>query len=128
MTDADRPKLLLDAHISGTKIGAVLRDDGYDVFALDEHRVLDGLDDEKVLELAARDGRIVVTFNVRDFVPLLQEWASGGRSHNGCILLEGIRQNEFGVIVRSLRQWLALALADRPKREDWLDVTVILGR
>lgn len=124
MTDADRPKLLLDAHVSGTKIGGVLRNREYDVFALDEHRVLDGLDDGKVLELAAREGRIVVTFNVRDFVPLLQEWGSSGTSHNGCVLLEGIRQNEFGVIIHGLRQ----CLSDRPRREDWLDITVILGR
>lgn len=102
----------------------MLRGDGYDVCALDEHRVLDGLDDNKVLEVAAREGRIVVTFNVRDFVPLLQDWASSGTSHNGCILLKGIRQNEFGVIICGLRRWLA----DRPKREDWLDVTIILGR
>lgn len=74
-------RLFLDAHISGRVIAAALRERGHDVRAADEERSLDGWDDARLLELAAGEDRIMVTFNVRDFPRIVGEWAAGGRHH-----------------------------------------------
>jgi Domain of unknown function (DUF5615) len=101
-----------------------LRRRGHDVFALDEHRELDGLPDADVLALAARDRRILVTFNVRDFAPILRQWAEAQRSHAGCLLLVGIGQHEFGVILDRI----SAVVAKRPGQRDWADRKIFLGR
>jgi len=77
-------KILLDAHISGKTVGRALSEGGHDVRALDSE--LEALSDPQVLELAAVEGRVLVTANIRDFEPLLREWAGEGRPHAGVIL------------------------------------------
>ncbi len=111
-------KLLLDAHVSGKRIGSRLRERGHDVRAADEERDLDGLDDAGLLELASREGRVLITFNVRDFVPLLVERSAGGRSHAaGTILIpNSIRHEEFGAITAAIQRALGTA-----GKEDWND-------
>jgi CheY-like chemotaxis protein len=49
------------------------------VLALDEHPDLRALSDQEVLALAASEGRILVTFNVKDFPELLRDWAGTDR-------------------------------------------------
>jgi nucleoside-diphosphate-sugar epimerase len=44
-------RLLLDAHVSGRRIGAALRERGHEVLAVDEERDLDGCADEDLMEL-----------------------------------------------------------------------------
>ena len=117
-------RLLLDAHVSGHAIGRGLREFGHDVLALDEHRELEGLDDPAVLELAALEERILVTFNVRDFPDILQQWAGEQRSHSGCAIVVGIPQNEFGLILRLLTH----ALRARPDQAAWENLPVFLTR
>ncbi|MDE3076779.1 MAG: DUF5615 family PIN-like protein, partial [Chloroflexota bacterium] len=70
--------------------------------ALDEHRELEGIDDPGVLALAAHDRRILITHNVQDFPDVLREWAEGGHEHAGCIILVGVRLDQFGVIIRCI--------------------------
>jgi hypothetical protein len=117
-------RLLLDAHVSGHAIGRGLRNAGHDVLALDEHRELEGMDDPAVLELAALEERILVTFNVRDFPDILQRWAGERRSHAGCVIVVGIAQNEFGLILRLLTR----ELMARPDQAAWEDLPVFLTR
>jgi NAD(P)-dependent dehydrogenase (short-subunit alcohol dehydrogenase family) len=117
-------RLQLDTHLSGRAIGRALRKAGHKVLALDEHRELEGLDDWTLLELAAEEERILVTSNIQDFPDLLQQWAEEGRSHAGCILLVGLAQNEFGLILRRL----TAAMAARPLVSQWQDLTLFLGR
>jgi hypothetical protein len=93
---------------------------GHDVLALQE---ADGatraLDDELVLGLAADEERILVTRNSRDFAPILVEWARGGRSHAGCILIWSLDHAEPGAIVAAI-----LRLLDRsPGVADWRNMT-----
>jgi nucleoside-diphosphate-sugar epimerase len=116
-------RLLLDAHISGRVIGRRLREAGHDVLALDEHRALESLDDPLVLELAAQEERILVTFNARDFAEILQRWAVDGRSHAGCIIVVGVAQDEFGLMLR-----LADAFAARPDQSIWRDLPIFIAR
>jgi hypothetical protein len=117
-------RLLLDAHVSGPSVGGPLGDRGHDVRALDQEPELEGLDDEEVLALASDDSRILVTHNVADFPGILREWAAGGRSHAGVILVYGIRHGEFGLIVRGIERWLKA----RARQEEWADFAAVLSR
>ena len=117
-------RFFLDAHVSGRRIAAALRETGHNVRAADEERALDGMPDADLLALAAVDGRILVTFNVRDFPRIAGEWAEGDRHHAGCAILVGIDHSEFGTILRVLQD----ALAARPRQEDWLDYTTFVSR
>lgn len=117
-------RLLLDAHVSATRIAAPLRDRGHDVLAVDEHRSLDGASDEDLLELAAREGRVMVTFDVKDFPGIVRRWADAGRSHSGCAIVVGIGLNEFGATLAALDRDLAM----RPRQEDWRDYTGYVAR
>jgi predicted nuclease of predicted toxin-antitoxin system len=78
-------RLLLDAHVSGPKVGRRLEENGYDVRARDQQPALEGLDDDDVLALAAPEHRIVVTHSVHDFPRILREWAAAQRAHTGVI-------------------------------------------
>jgi hypothetical protein len=110
-------RLFLDAHVSGRVIARELRDRGHDVRAADEERALDGWDDDRLLELAANEDRIMVTFNVRDCPRIATEWAGAGRHHAGCLIVVGIDHGEFGVILDVVET----ALAARPEQSEWRD-------
>jgi len=110
-------RFLLDAHISGRTVGKALTEGGYDVRAIDSEIELEGLPDPKVLELAATEGRILVTANIRDFEPLLREWAGEGRSHSGVILVPPSVKNEaFGILISGVQKTLADI-----NQEGWID-------
>jgi predicted nuclease of predicted toxin-antitoxin system len=117
-------RILLDAHISGRTVGKSLAGAGHDVRALDSEAELEGLSDPEVLELAAAEGRLLVTANVRDFGPLLREWAGEGRPHSGVILIPASVKNEaFGVLISGVQE----ALADTTQ-EGWIDRVAWLRR
>ncbi len=117
-------RLFLDAHVSGRKIGDRLVEAGHDVRALDREPELEGLDDEALLELAGADGRVLVTFNVADFPAILREWGLSGRHHAGVILVHGVDQSEFALVIRGVERWLAIY----PEQRDWSDRAVVLSR
>ena len=117
-------KLFLDAHISGPRTARALRDVGHDVRAADEERELDGLADEELLSFAAAEGRIFVTFDVKDFPVIARRWAEAGRTHAGCAIVVGIDHDKFGAILETI----ASALAARPDGADWTDLTLFLAR
>ncbi len=111
-------RLFLDAHISGRRVAQALRDADHDVRAADEERALDGLDDPDLLELATGELRLLVTFNVKDFLPILRDWAEIGRSHSGCILVaSSLRHEQFGAIIAGVER----AFDEVPEPDDWTD-------
>jgi predicted nuclease of predicted toxin-antitoxin system len=116
-------RLLLDAHISGRRVGDALRRQGHDVFAVDDQRHLDGCSDEELLGLAAEDGRLLVTFDVKDFARITRRWAEAQRSHAGCAILVGMDHSNFGAIIRAV----AAALAARPGPDDWRGYTAFVS-
>jgi hypothetical protein len=110
-------RLLLDAHVSGRTVGKALIEGGHDVRALDSEIELEGLPDPQVLALAAAEGRVLVTANIRDFEPLLREWAGATRSHAGVILVPpSVRNQAFGVLISGVEETLA-----GTGQEDWID-------
>ena len=112
-------RLFLDAHVSGRVIARALRGKGHDVRAANEELQLDGWEDESLLDLAAADQRIFITFNVKDFPRIVVDWASAGRHHAGCLILVGIDHGEFGLILRVIDA----ALTARPDQAAWRDYT-----
>lgn len=117
-------RLILDAHVSGPRVGNRLENAGHDVRALDQEPALEALEDEEVLELATAERRILVTHNVSDFPAILRDWASAGRPHAGVILVYGIGHNEFDLLVRGIGRWLAR----RPDQGEWVDHPAVLDR
>lgn len=117
-------RLLLDAHVSGRRIGAALRARGHDVRAVDEERELDGCADEQLLALAAGERRILVTLDAADFPRITREWLESGVGHHGCAVLVGVRHHEFGVILRAL----GAAFEARPDAKDWRDYLAFVAR
>jgi len=116
-------RVLLDAHVSGRRVGRPLRRAGHDVLALDQDETLGRLADEEVLALAAEQERIVVTHNVRHFVPIARGWVEARRSHRGLILVT-LPHAEYGAILRRLER----AFAAHPDQDDWVDRIEFLGR
>lgn len=117
-------RFLLDAHVSGPKVGNRLQAAGHDIRALDQEPDLEGLDDEDVLALARDDKRILVTNDIGDFPGILREWAGAQRSHAGVILLYGIDHREFDLVVRGIQRWLELY----PEPASWIDLAAVLDR
>ena len=114
-------RLLLDANLSPKCVGSALETRGHDVLSLAWDAEA-ALDDPQVLELAAQEGRILVTRNSRDFAPLLREWAEADRHHAGCILIWTLAHHEFGAIVKGVVR----LLDDRPDAAHWRDLAVAL--
>lgn len=117
-------RLLLDAHVSGPRVGQRLTAAGHEVRALDQELALEGLDDDEMLALALAEGRVLVTHNVRDLPAILREWAAGGRSHAGVILVYGIDHREFDLIVRGIELCFELY----PDVAGWQDLAVVVNR
>lgn len=58
-----------------------------------------------------------MTANVRDFEPLLREWAGESRQHSGVILVPSTVRNEaFGVLISGVEKMLA-----GTTQEHWMD-------
>ena len=115
-------RVLLDANLSPKRVGRSLRESGHDVRTLAGEPALEGLADQQVMELASADERILVTRNSRDFAPILREWAEGGRTHAGCILIWTLDHSAFAEIVERVER----VFAQRPEQEDWRDVTLAI--
>jgi hypothetical protein len=117
-------RLFLDAHVSGPRIAAALRESGHEVRAAGEERELDSMGDEELLALASAEGRVTVTFDVKDFPDIARRWAKAGRSHAGLAMVVGIDHGEFGAILRVLEG----LFAERGDAEGWRDRTLFIPR
>ncbi|MHB8650342.1 MAG: DUF5615 family PIN-like protein [Gaiellaceae bacterium] len=114
--------VLLDAHVSSRHVGQPLVAAGHDVLALDRDETLGRLADEDVLALAAEQGRLVITHNVRHFAALARGWAEARRSHAGIILVT-LPHTAYGALLRRLEQ----AFATRSGQAGWIDRVEFLG-
>ena len=104
---------MLDAHISGSKVGRALRQSGHGVQAMEK---LERIPDAVLLEMAVKDGRVLVTHNVRDFLRILKERAPE-KSHAGLVLIpSSIKLNDFGTIISGIHE----TVSDL-SQEEWVD-------
>ncbi|MFQ5814191.1 MAG: DUF5615 family PIN-like protein [Anaerolineae bacterium] len=92
-----RVKLYLDHDIS-YRIAEQLRARGYDAIGAWEAGNAE-LHDQAQLKYAADQGRVLVTCNAQDFVPLYPEWWNADRHHSGVVTS---KQLGFGEMLRRL--------------------------
>jgi predicted nuclease of predicted toxin-antitoxin system len=78
--------LLLDEMFSDV-IAQQLRTKGHDVTSVVGQPALAGLTDDQVLAYATAEGRILVTANIKDFMPLDGRYRAAGQAHPGLILV-----------------------------------------
>jgi len=77
------------------------RANGFDVLTANDASN-QGLSDPEQLEVAASLGRVIYTYNTRDFQRIHREWLGSGRSHAGIIVCNRQRWN-VGEQLRRLR-------------------------
>jgi predicted nuclease of predicted toxin-antitoxin system len=110
-------KLLLDEHFDYT-IAEELTRRGVDAVAITKDRPgLVGQEDHVVLRRATIEGR-VVTNNVRDFVPLIEDFGLRGEPQYGVLFTDDSTfprgESGVGLLVRSLEAFAS------GKADDWL--------
>jgi hypothetical protein len=107
---------LLDEHYDFA-IAEELRRRGVDVIATQKERPdLEGRADHVVLRTATLERRVVVTNNVRDFAPLVEDFGLRGETHFGVVFTDDTtfpRTHEgIGLLVRALAVFVAGAPED----------------
>ncbi len=116
--------------ISG-EVAQQLRRMGHDAVAVqeEEHRWARGLDDGEQLTAAARQGRALVSYNLRDFMSLSRQWAEDRRTHWGIVLIQSrtISQHDIGGLVRHLAGLLAVHSTDDALKDRVLFLTADTG-
>jgi predicted nuclease of predicted toxin-antitoxin system len=117
-------KLLVDEHYSDA-IAAELRAAGHDVVAVVADLQLRAQPDLEVFRHAAASGRRIVTENIKDFRPLLQQAYAAGDSAARLLLVPPNRfprgvGRRTAAIVKAVSDWLATAEAAGHPDEDWL--------
>jgi predicted nuclease of predicted toxin-antitoxin system len=96
---------------------------GHDVVAASGDTSLGALDDAALLRMAAQQQRVLVTFNISDFVELARTYADAREDHAGMVLIHAgsFRRTEIGAIVTALDDLLT-------PRRDFANVVLFLKR
>lgn len=95
-------RLYFDRHIM-SRLAVELRGRGFDVLTTEEAGK-DTASDEEQLASATAEGRAIVTFNIRDFAPLHEQWQAAGRPHAGIIVSQQLGSRQYGLLrARMLR-------------------------
>lgn len=95
--------VLLDADVPPA-VAIGLRQRGHDVEAASGAASLEGLEDPQLLRLATRQRRVLVTFNIADFIEVATMFANAQEEHAGIILIHSrsYQRTEIGAIVGAL--------------------------
>jgi len=110
----------LDEDCQALALASALREHGLDVLTTNEAG-LSGVDDETQLSQAAAGQRVLVTNNIRDFVPLHTCWVTEGRPAHAGIVLVGQQTLSIGETVRRLLNMSRTRSAeDMKNRLEWL--------
>lgn len=120
-------RLLLDEHFDH-RIAEELRRRDIDTVAVGRERPdLQGQDDDVVLRTAAAERRVVVTNNVRDYAPLVEDFGLRGETHCGVVFTDDATfprsDAGIGLLVRALA-----AFARSTEDEDLMDSCLYLPR
>ena len=91
-------RLYFDRHIK-KQLAIDLRERGFDVL-LTEESGLDTAPDEDQLAFATKENRAILTFNIRDFAPLHEQWIAAERLHAGIVVSQQLGSRQYGL-------WLA---------------------
>jgi len=97
-------RLYLDRHIM-TRLAADLRSRGYDALTTEEAGK-DTASDEEQLTFATAENWAILTFNIRDFAPLHEQWQASGRPHAGIIVSQQLGRRHYGLLLERLLRLL----------------------
>ncbi len=97
-------RLYFDRHIM-KRLAADLRGRGYDVLTTEEAGQ-DTASDEEQLSFATAKSRTILTFNIRDFAPLHEQWHAAGRPHAGIIVSRQLGSRQFGLLLERMLRLL----------------------
>jgi hypothetical protein len=115
--------LVLDEHYSNV-VASDLRKLGHDVIAVNDRRDLRAMTDEELFAWAVAQGRWIVTENVGDFAPIMQEAWRDGTPSVGVVYTSDRTfprsRNLVGNMTRALDALLRAGLPADPIREHWL--------
>jgi predicted nuclease of predicted toxin-antitoxin system len=105
-------------------IATALRELGHDVTSIAEQPALRAMTDEEVFGLAATQGRWLLTENVKDFQPILQQSLQAGTPTTGVLFTSSrafprSRKNP-GPLIDAIHTWLTIGPPPPPLTEDWL--------
>jgi len=97
-------KFYLDENISPV-VASELRKKGIDVVSAYEIKSC-GLSDRKQFELAIIEKRILITYDVRDFIELGKEYLTKGKEHSGLILVSNktIPHRNIGKLISAIKK------------------------
>src|SRR5262245_29258205 len=99
-------RLFTDEHLSPL-LAEVLREHGYDAESCHEAgRANLSIPDDDQLHYATQAGRVILTFDISDFVQLDSEWKSLGKEHAGIIVSSEIVN--FSLLLARVRRHLDL--------------------
>ena len=87
------PRLLLDEHI-WTYLAKILREQGFDVIHVTEGGLV-ATPDNEIMEYAVSKRRAVVTFNIKDFIPLAIQYYEDGKEHYGVVVSNQLSRGEL---------------------------------
>lgn len=108
-------KLYLDEDTISRALIRALRARGVDILTAQEAKLIGASDDEQ-LAYATAQGRVIFTFNTRDYSILHTEYLSQQQIHSGIIISD---QVQVGVIVRRLLKLLDAKSAE--EMQNWLE-------
>ena len=86
-------RLYLDADVD-VKLATNLCEAGYDCISARQVGN-EALDDESQMVFAANEGRVLVTHNIRHFVPIFERWWRANRHHPGVVVSQQIPLGEL---------------------------------
>lgn len=97
-------RLYFDRHIM-TRLAVDLRGRGYDVLTTEEAGK-DTAADKEQLDFATAEKRAILTFNIRDFAPLHEEWQAAGLPHAGIIVSQQLGSRHYGLLLQRMLRLL----------------------
>ena len=117
MPKPNPPKIHLNENLS-PRLATQLRNHGFDVTSSQEAGLLSESDDRQ-LEHAVSQQRVIVTFNVRDFSCLHEKYLSAGKEHCGIIFST---PEPIGILLHRLLRLLHSVHAEELKNQiRWLN-------
>ena len=87
------PKLLLDEHI-WAYLAKILREQGFDVIHANEVDLI-ATPDDKIMAYAVGEHRAIVTFNIKDYIPLAIQYVEDGKEHYGVVVSKELSHGEL---------------------------------
>jgi predicted nuclease of predicted toxin-antitoxin system len=93
-------RLYFDRHIM-TKLAVDLRVRGFDVLTTEEAGK-DTASDEEQLAFATNQGRSILSFNIRDFAPLHEQWSAANRPRAGIVVSRQLGSRQFSVLLQRM--------------------------